>query len=362
MPPKGAKRAVSSHNVGAKRAKMGKDMQALVEKERGLQWHQDFQWVTQHLNENPEKLASVVAVLKCEGPASFNPDMQISPEYLKCSFTRLPTKDLLEFFSRYETFDVDTFKKIVKGDAKILAKVLQRLCVLPNSLTIWSHEKAVLSAAFHGRMNSLGMSPDCTQLRDGPEVDWQASGLYQFRPHYDPAAANAPKPHDHIYEEIVCGDLVASLTGFVVVRATCKVHSNWSLQDATLVRPDRNDFQPKCVSFFQQAGLDDSFMAESKSGGVPLVPAALSQPKQLCLEDDKLSTPTKNSTPRAIKDDSHTDDGSTTTPAKSPSSVAPSLSPSSPEADSTQHAGPPEAPPSKAALAQKRLRSKVSVK
>ena len=357
MAPKAVKRAVSAHNVDSKRTRMGKEVENLVEKERDLQWQQDMQWVTQELYAHPEKLSAIVAVLKCDVPTSYDPSTHISPDYLKRSFTRLPNKFLLDYFPSQGDFDTETFKKILKSDAKCLVKVLQRLCVLPNSLTIWSNEKATLCRAFSGRMKCLGTSLGMVSLQDGPAVDWAASGIFHLYPKYELDPEDAESAHNHIFNEIGCGDARASLSGFVVVRATWTIISNWSLQDASLVCPDHKDFAPKCLSFFK-IPLMDNLMVEDKAGGLPLGPAS-DVKKQLCIED-KTSNDAEGSDTEQKANSATPEKATVVTPTKTKPSSSESPSPCSSQKTLWKPVGPPQVPSSKASHAQKRLRGKCA--
>ena len=344
------RRAVSSHNVNSKRQKTGKEVVALLEREKAEQQQKDLNYILETLKGDPDRIPAVLSVLRLDTPAGFDASTHIPPDYVKRSFTRLPNKFLTEFFEHLEAFGGVQLKRMIKANNKCLVQILQRLCIIPPTMTIWTNEKSILVKCFEGRMNSLQLTPSLIHVQDDDTIDWTSSGIFQLLPIYD--KSGAVEESDHIYKEIKCGSLVASLKTFLIVTAAWAISMNWSLVEATLVCPQDANVAPKCTSFFQQGMVAD--LMEKNSGGLPLAMSS-SAKQQLSIEDGS---------PEAKDSDGHkTSDGKGTgicvTPSKSKSiDVGTSGSPSSTTAGESVTVSPPPVLPSKAAAARRRLLGK----
>jgi hypothetical protein len=245
MAPK-ASRAVSSSNVGAKRAKVSRELSALREREDALEFQADLEFVKTELAKDPDRMKSVKAVFRMPA-ADDKPKDEFGPSLEGRQLARIPLKFVADkFFGQLEGGMTAAELKALQGaDTKVALKLLCKVCVVTPSEPLGPLSHEAWLRAYTERYLAMGSTlPDIKWNRKF-EVDWQASGHFSLWP-----KCESDDTENHIFQFIDFKKNRVPLGDDLKIKGTFIIAENWCHSGAKLMEPSKPWIAVPCWSFF----------------------------------------------------------------------------------------------------------------
>eukprot|EP00971_Amphidinium_carterae_P186455 3701490-Amphidinium_carterae.1 len=139
-------------NVGAKRSKTSGVVENLLATEEAVQQQADKDWIIEQLNQFPNKIRSVKAVLSLKQEDDYDKSVSFDPRLLKKSIQLLPPAEVKAYFRKFGLWTMEEMRALQSQDGRVFHKLLMRLCVVPYDCPIGAVIKTEWAELMERRM------------------------------------------------------------------------------------------------------------------------------------------------------------------------------------------------------------------
>ena len=249
------KRAVSIANVGSKRAKMSRELGALVDKEDKIGFQNDLQWLQTELKKNPSKMRSVKSVVKLDVQSEADKDTNFAQLLLHRSIARIPPTFLVKkWLPALKELTREELQAIYKANPKNPHRIMYRLTHTTDKNIIHVREQEAWMAHYNARASIFGSSLKEIVFDRTFNINWGKSGHFGLLPKA-PDSTDPDVLHEHIFTSITFRDVERPLGDDIKIRGTFTVEENWNHKTAWLKNPLRPDLKLLCYTYFVQDSL-----------------------------------------------------------------------------------------------------------
>ena len=102
----------------------------------------DLKWVNDALRRSPGKMKSVKALLWLDDRVTFDANTELSPDLIRRNIARLPLWFLKIVLLSIDLFTSARLSAIIKTEPRAAIQLLQRLCLIPATFSIWTNQRA----------------------------------------------------------------------------------------------------------------------------------------------------------------------------------------------------------------------------
>jgi hypothetical protein len=240
--------------VSSKNRKVARELAGLLDTSNSVAFQKDLAAVTEQLQKDPERMASVKMVIAMEKVgtpgevASFNTDL------IGRTLNRVPTTHLTEVFFPKVLGGISKaqMKALVKADPKAAHKILYRLGFLSASDKIITVKKDEWNSVYSQRVKDMCGNPKSICWDADFNIQWQQCGHWKMLPEI-PARIDDPK--SHTFDSISFMGCTVALSSEddsdMKVRGHWGVQDNWCHKSAFVQHPDRKWMKVPCFTYLK---------------------------------------------------------------------------------------------------------------